>query len=75
MKLIYLSLPNSELAIARVKARVAQGGHNVASAIVRRRFITSWYNFQQRYTLRVDAWAHSDNSGARPRLITDGVKA
>jgi predicted ABC-type ATPase len=28
IKLIFLQLPNAELAIARVKARVAQGGHS-----------------------------------------------
>ncbi|HEU4507099.1 MAG TPA: hypothetical protein VFR78_02585 [Pyrinomonadaceae bacterium] len=28
MRLIFLSLPSSEIAIARVAARVAQGGHN-----------------------------------------------
>jgi Uncharacterized protein conserved in bacteria len=36
VRLIFLSLPNPEMAIERVAARVEQGGHNVASAVVRR---------------------------------------
>ena len=34
--LYIFELTESEIAIARVAARVAQGGHNVASAVVRR---------------------------------------
>lgn len=34
VKLIFLSLPSPEIAIARVAARVAQGGHNVARSFV-----------------------------------------
>lgn len=75
VKLIYLSLVSPELAVARVKARVAQGGHPVAEAVVRRRLVAGWHNFQQRYKVLVDAWAHYDNSGDRPRLIEEGIKA
>jgi predicted ABC-type ATPase len=49
VKLIFLSLPNPEIAIARVAARVAQGGHDVASAVVRRRFESGLRNFQDIY--------------------------
>lgn len=38
VKLIFLGLPTPEMAIARVATRVAQGGHNVSSIVVRRRF-------------------------------------
>jgi predicted ABC-type ATPase len=46
VKIIFLSLPNPEIAIARAAARVAQGGHHVASAVVRRRFESGLRNFQ-----------------------------
>lgn len=49
VKLIFLSLPNAEIAIARVAARVAQGGHKVATAVVRRRFHAGLRNFNQIY--------------------------
>jgi len=38
VRLIFLSLPTADMAITRVATRVAQGGHNVRGAVVRRRF-------------------------------------
>ena len=74
VKLIYLSLATPELAVARVAARVAQGGHNVPEDVVRRRYAAGWRNFQRRFELLVDAWAHYDNSGERPVLVEQGTK-
>ena len=59
-----------EIAIARVAARVAQGGHNVRSAIVRRRFDSGLRNFQDIYMDLVDEWWWYDNSNDTPRLIS-----
>ncbi len=75
VKLIFLSLPNPEIAIARVAARVAQGGHNVASAVVRRRFDSGLRNFQETYMGLVDEWWWYDNSGNTPTLISTGANA
>jgi len=72
VKLIYLSLATPELAVARVAARVAQGGHDVPEDVIRRRYIAGWRNFQQKFKLLVDAWAHYDNSGERPALVEQG---
>jgi predicted ABC-type ATPase len=71
VKLIFLSLPNPEIAIARVAARVAQGGHHVASAVVRRRFQSGLSNFQNVYIDLVDKWEWYDNSGNAPELISE----
>jgi len=71
VKLIFLSLPNPEIAIARVAARVAQGGHDVASAVVRRRFDSGLRNFNELYNRLVDKWEWYDNSGNMPRLISE----
>ncbi len=71
VKLIFLSLPNAELAIARVAARVAQGGHHVANAVVRRRFHAGLSNFENIYKDLVDKWEWYDNSGNVPRLISE----
>ena len=75
VRLIFLSLPNPEMAVARVAARVAQGGHNVASTVVRRRFDSGLRNFQDVYMQLVDKWEWYDNSGNTPRLISAGANA
>lgn len=73
VKLIYLSLPNPEIAIARVAARVAQGGHSVPEAVIRRRFVSGWNNFNGKYKLLVDSWLHYDNSQEKPALVEEGL--
>jgi predicted ABC-type ATPase len=72
VRLIFLGLPNADIAIGRVKMRVAQGGHNVASAVVRRRFESGLRNFQDSYKHLVDRWWWYDNSGSVPQLISEG---
>jgi len=73
VKLIFLSLPSPEIAILRVAARVKQGGHNVASAVVRRRFEAGLRNFHEIYQDLVDRWEWYDNSNSTPRLISFGA--
>ena len=73
MKLFYLSLATPELAVARVAARVAQGGHNVPEHVIRRRYVAGWRYCQQKFKPLVDAWAHYDNSGERPVLVEQGI--
>src|SRR5215211_5413146 len=72
VKLIFLSLPNPEMAIARVKTRVVQGGHNVSSTVIRRRFDSGLRNFRDVYVNLVDKWEWYDNSGDVPKLISEG---
>lgn len=71
VRLIFLSLPDAQAAIERVAARVAQGGHNVASADVRRRFDSGLSNFENIYKRLVDKWEWYDNSASTPRLISE----
>ena len=73
VRLIFLSLPNPETAIARVAARAAQGGHDVASAVVRRRFASGQRNFKDIYMKLVDQWWLYDNSGNAPVLLSSGA--
>jgi predicted ABC-type ATPase len=72
--LVFLSLPDAETAIARVAARVAQGGHFIPEDVIRRRFIAGLHNFHVLYKQLVDVWAWYDNSGQLPVLITSGEK-
>jgi len=50
----FLSLPTADMAMARVAARVAQGGHNVPEADIRRRFDLRLKNFHGIYMKVVD---------------------
>jgi len=72
VKLLFLSLTNPEEAIARVAARVAQGGHHVPNDIVRRRFTSGLHNFQTIYRFEVDFWHWYDNSNDILKLIDEG---
>ena len=73
--LIFLWLQTVELAIARVEARVRQGGHTVAEEIIRRRYSAGWYNFQHRYQPVVDTLLLYDNSRETPTLLDRGEKS
>ena len=70
--LTYLTLDSPEEAISRVAMRVQQGGHNVPSDVIRRRFSAGRRNFGNIYRPLVDSWRLFDNSGSRPRLIEEG---
>jgi predicted ABC-type ATPase len=72
VKLIFLSLGSPEEAIARVAMRVLQGGHNVPTGTIRRRFSAGVHNFQDVYRHRVDYWRRFDNSGTTPILKDEG---
>ena len=72
VKMIFLSLSTVELALARIRARVAQGGHDVPVAVVRRRFGRGLRNFEDIYKRRVNSWVVYDNSGSVPKLIASG---
>ncbi len=72
--LIFLALLSPEFAIARVKERVRQGGHDVPEFEIRRRFNAGLRNFQNVYRDLVDAWSYYDNSGTKPVLLDWGEK-
>ena len=74
VKLFFLGLPTPEAAIARVRQRVLEGGHDVPEPVVRRRFHAGWRNFERIYRDLVDAWAVYDNSGAVPILVAEGSR-
>jgi len=71
--LYFLKLPNDELAINRVKLRVAEGGHNIPEETIKRRFVKGWDNFQNSYKDSVDSWVVFDNSGGSPVMLEESV--
>lgn len=74
IKLIFLRLPSSEIAIARVRQRVESGGHFVPDDVVRRRFGAGLRNLERLYRPLLDEWAVYDNSGRFPVLLEEGRK-
>jgi predicted ABC-type ATPase len=74
VKLFFLQLPSPEMAIARVRQRVAAGGHNVPEDVIRRRFDAGLRNFSQIYKTLVDEWVLYDNSGDEPVRLDEGYK-
>ena len=69
LHLFFLWLPGVELAMARIKERVQEGGHNVPAEDVRRRFSRGINNFFTLYEPLLDSWMLFDNSKAKPTLI------
>ena len=67
----YLKLPSVDIAIERVKLRVAQGGHDVPEIDIRRRFDRSWSNFEKIYKPLVDSWIVFDTSGEEPVVLDE----
>ncbi|MCD6311745.1 MAG: Zeta toxin family protein, partial [Elusimicrobia bacterium] len=69
LHLFFLWIPNTQLALARIKDRVSHGGHNVPCKDVQRRFKRSICNFFNLYLSLSDTWLLFDNSGENPKLI------
>ncbi len=67
--IFYLWLPSADLALARVRRRVEEGGHDVAEAIVRRRFKKSLVNFDRLYRPIATTWRLYDGSAPGGQAI------
>lgn len=73
VSLYFLALPDANMAVERVAARVKQGGHFIPADVVHRRFDAGLHNFWHEYCDRVDSWAMYDSSGVSPVLKSWGV--
>jgi len=74
IKLVFFWLSSPELAIQRVAERVQNGGHNVSTAVIRRRYVSGVKNLFNMYMNEVDYWTIFDNS-VNPRCeIANGGK-
>ena len=69
---MYLWLNTPELAVARVKARVTAGGHNVPEAVIRRRYRTGLHYLFEDYMPIADRWILADNSEIPFKVIAQG---
>ena len=68
VKLWFIKLSTSELAIERVKSRVKQGGHDIPHATILRRFTSGLKNLEK-FKLIVDSWVIFDCDVHIPKLI------
>lgn len=62
--LLYFWLPTPEQAIERVATRVSEGGHNIPSDVIRRRYANGIRNLVTLYTPICNFWTIYDNSSA-----------
>ena len=69
VELIFLQLNHADEAVARVKQRVLQGGHDIPETVIRRRFSAGLGNFHRYDAPIVNAWALYDNAGEAPKLL------
>lgn len=72
--LLFLWLPRVELALARVRSRVALGGHDVPEETVRRRYARGLTNFFELYAPIATSWRFYDSSAPTPRLVAAGSR-
>lgn len=69
--LLYFSVRTPEICLERIARRVAEGGHDVAEPIVRRRFERSHANLAE-YCAAADLWRIYEASGNKPCLAAEG---
>jgi predicted ABC-type ATPase len=71
VKLWFIALSSPELAISRVKERVAQGGHNIPEEVIRRRYTTGLENLPK-YQKVVKSWVLLNGDKTPPEQTDQG---
>lgn len=70
--LLFFWLDSVELAIERVKTRVAEGGHDIPEKVIRRRYYAGIRNLFSLYMPVCDYWMITNNSNPNLELIAEG---
>lgn len=74
-RLIFLWLPSADMAVARVRQRIALGGRQVPEPVIRRRYEAGLRNFFRLCRPLAEGWRFYDNSvRGRRRLIASGTQ-
>jgi predicted ABC-type ATPase len=71
--LLFFWLQNSDLAIERVKTRVSEGGHNIETNVINRRYLAGIKNLFDIYLSIVDEVLIFDNSEGKHDLIAEKI--
>lgn len=69
--LLFFWLQDVELAIERVKTRVTEGGHNIETDVIKRRYINGILNLFNIYLPIADEVMIFDNSFGKPELLAE----
>ena len=69
LNIFFLWIPSAQLAIARVRDRVVQGGHDVPVEDIKRRFERSVNKFFKEYRLLASKWILFNNAETVPKII------
>ena len=75
IKLLFFWLPSIEMAINRVAIRVLEGGHNIPTDVIARRYSRGITNLFKIYIPLCDEWVVFDNSDETPELIAEGIQS
>ena len=70
--LVFFWLDSVELAIKRVKIRVEEGGHNIPTDVIKRRYFAGLQNLFQLYIKETSYWMIFNNSTLPSELIAEG---
>ena len=73
--LVFLWLSSAELAIERVADRVRNGGHNIPTEVVRRRYSAGIRNFFSLYQSVTTSWVLYNSSGPQPTMIAESLES
>ena len=71
---LYFWLSSPQMAIERVRKRVASGGHNIPEEVIRRRYHLGLKYFFHLYQSEVDYWMLVNNSSSPREVIATGGK-
>lgn len=74
VQLLFFWLPTTEMAIERVKQRVLEGGHNIPTDVIVRRYYGGIDNLFNIYMDIVDSWMLVDNFSVPRKIIASGGK-
>lgn len=67
--LLFFWLPSPEMAVERVAHRVSEGGHNIPTDIIHRRYWLGLQNLFNIFTSIVDSWSLYDNSAVLTPIV------
>jgi predicted ABC-type ATPase len=74
VSLLFFWLESVDLAKERVRTRVLEGGHNIPSEVIERRYIKGIKNLFEIYMPIVDHTMIFDNTFGEIELIAEGIK-
>lgn len=74
INLLFFWLKDHNLAMKRIKERVAKGGHNIEDEIVIRRYKRGIVNLFDHYFKISDYWLIVNNSGINLEFIAEGIR-